>query len=88
VSLSRVPEHQHRRTRRATDSELGYSRVVCAECGVTWPCQEFVKETCERTHLAHGLGCDCGWHDDEKVAQDPEQEKPLTQSKRYDGTAA
>lgn len=58
----------------ATVSELGYERRVCAECQTTWPCQEMVKTYCARNYLAHGLGCDCGWHE-EKVAQDLEQEK-------------
>lgn len=60
----------HARAMRVTAGSLGYHHAVCAECGVSWPCVEFVKDACARLYLAHGLGCDCGWHE-ENVVQDP-----------------
>lgn len=57
---------------RGTASELGHDRDVCAECGTDWPCVGVVMERCARNHLAHGMPCDCGHHE-EKVAQDPER---------------
>src|SRR4051812_30118672 len=62
---------------RGTVNELGYDRVICAECEVDWPCTDAVMEVCERLDLAQGLPCSCGWHDgtDVFLARDLEQEK-------------
>lgn len=64
---------------RGTVNELGYDRGICVQCEVTWPCVDSVKEACERLDLANGLPCNCGWHEatEEKLAQDPEQEKVM-----------
>ena len=50
---------------------LGYEKSRCAACEEYWPCHEAVKEACERCYLDEGLGCECGWHDEEGRTTEP-----------------
>jgi hypothetical protein len=67
--------------RRGSKDVLAYTVPWCHECETSWPCVEFVKDRCGHHNLSNGLPCECGHHD-EKVVEDPEQEKVLTIGKR------
>jgi hypothetical protein len=51
--------------------ELGYETDECAVCGQSWPCHTAIKERCERLWMDKGLGCDCGWHEEEGRTDEP-----------------